>query len=460
MEDKTPYKPPKIGHSPSDISKKSEYKKAFSEKVSLSPLYTHWFAIELAELHSSVDYDAVMVKMVVNGIQSEVSQEKLKNVCDHLQLVEIMSNARRGYFAGTVREETYTSLISFWIQDFLGIANLCCLHQLPSGNGSSNFKPDTHIVKIIVKDNTIDLFTILINNFKLASNEQATIQSHAYAVHTFEKNHGECSLIIGLPMTREEITLWVYLAFNEKLLAIKIASVNYCNDRQGLKRLMCVLYGCVHSLAEKRITSNNPKLLTLKCCEGNHRVMSGNCVICETTKKVTKMYDIIEKPYLKPNVDLIQASDIQLKTFCKGRIIYLQYKYVEGNHQPPNLRAIVDIIKNLNRIHQAGFVHGDIRRSNIVYGSNTGTFIDFDFAAKEGSLYPELYSPFVEERAKDATKNSAMLKLHDRIALFNAIFSSYVYLTDFQYSILRNLLLLKKPLREIISQLEKDAVYH
>ena len=103
MEDKTPYKPPKIGHSPSDISKKSEYKKAFSEKVSLSPLYTHWFAIELAELHSSVDYDAVMVKMVVNGIKSEVSQEKLKNVCDHLQLVEIMSNARRGYFAGTCR---------------------------------------------------------------------------------------------------------------------------------------------------------------------------------------------------------------------------------------------------------------------------------------------------------------------------------------------------------------------
>lgn len=62
--------------------------------------------------------------------------------------------------------------------------------------------------------------------------------------------------------------------------------------------------------------------------------MSGNCMICEDTKKVTKMYDIIAKPYLKPNVDLIQASDIHLQEFCEGRILFLQYQYMQGNHKP------------------------------------------------------------------------------------------------------------------------------
>lgn len=52
-----------------------------------------------------------------------------------------------------------------------------------------------------------------------------------------------------------------------------------------------------------------------------------------------------------------------------------------------------------------------------MYGRDTGTFIDFDFAAKQGYLYPELYSPLVIERAHGAVKKCAMLQLHDRIAL-------------------------------------------
>lgn len=46
-------------------------------------------------------------------------------------------------------------------------------------------------------------------------------------------------------------------------------------------------------------------------------------------------------------------------------------------------------------IHQAGFVHGDIRQANIVYGLGTGTLIDFDLADHEGSCYPEFYSSLV-----------------------------------------------------------------
>lgn len=64
--DEDAYKPPKLLHSPSDISKKSDYNIQFSKIVSDSPLYTHWFAMELEELFTSVNYKAAMVQMLVN----------------------------------------------------------------------------------------------------------------------------------------------------------------------------------------------------------------------------------------------------------------------------------------------------------------------------------------------------------------------------------------------------------
>jgi len=47
-------------------------------------------------------------------------------------------------------------------------------------------------------------------------------------------------------------------------------------------------------------------------------------------------------------------------------------------------------------------LHGDIRAENIVYGNNTGTIIDFDFAAPEGNVYPMYYSPLAGQRPAGA----------------------------------------------------------
>lgn len=59
------------------------------------------------------------------------------------------------------------------------------------------------------------------------------------------------------------------------------------------------------------------------------------------------------------------------------------------------MHPLVDTEHLWSEIHQAGFVHGDIRQANIVYGLGTGTLIDFDFADREGSCYPEFYSSLV-----------------------------------------------------------------
>ena len=144
---------------------------------------------------------------------------------------------------------------------------------------------------------------------------------------------------------------------------------------------------------------------------------------------------------------------------CNNSIAILRYDYIEGNHQPPNLRAIVDVIKNLNRIHTKGFVHGDIRVTNIVYGYNSGTIIDCDFAAPEGSKYPDYYSADVPERAKGATRHAVMRKHHDRVSLYWSILASYIYLTSCQRSKIEELIVKTVRLQTIITELMQDVNY-
>lgn len=163
-------------------------------------------------------------------------------------------------------------------------------------------------------------------------------------------------------MTQYEISLWVYLTCDEKLMAIKIGTVDYRQDNMALEKLMCVLYATVHSLAQKPITTNFPTLTTMKCCEGKHSVLSENCNLCVDKGIVMKMYDVQQKPYLKPNLPLIQAENTHLEYFYGGRIAFLKYNYICGNHKPQNLRCILDVIKNL--IMMLGtFMETSVRRT-------------------------------------------------------------------------------------------------
>ncbi|KNC53619.1 hypothetical protein, variant [Thecamonas trahens ATCC 50062] len=48
-----------------------------------------------------------------------------------------------------------------------------------------------------------------------------------------------------------------------------------------------------------------------------------------------------------------------------------------------------DVAARLKKLHAAGIVHGDVRRSNVVFGNNgKGYLIDFDLARPVGTVYP------------------------------------------------------------------------
>jgi len=101
-------------------------------------------------------------------------------------------------------------------------------------------------------------------------------------------------------------------------------------------------------------------------------------------------------------------------------ISMVKYKYLKGNDKPKSVRNFVPVLFALQKIHDKGYVHGDIWLCNLDNGENS-YIIDFDMASKESddNVYCEGYSDrqIIGERHCNAFENQKMERKHDRYSL-------------------------------------------
>jgi hypothetical protein len=64
----------------------------------------------------------------------------------------------------------------------------------------------------------------------------------------------------------------------------------------------------------------------------------------------------------------------------RGSLLVVATKYHKGRHWTNSFSECIDVVRALERLHKAGFVHGDIRAFNIIFGA--GELIDFDFGGR------------------------------------------------------------------------------
>lgn len=102
--------------------------------------------------------------------------------------------------------------------------------------------------------------------------------------------------------------------------------------------------------------------------------------------------------------------------------------YRPGSHVATKPKSFVPIIRQLEKLHAKGFVHGDIRAFNTVFGEDTdeGFLIDFDMGGKAGKRkFPEGYCEDIPDGKRcigeDNHKNFIQ-KWHDWFALGRLIF--------------------------------------
>lgn len=110
-------------------------------------------------------------------------------------------------------------------------------------------------------------------------------------------------------------------------------------------------------------------------------------------------------------------------------LLIIAAPYRHGCHVAKKAGAFVPIISQLEELHKQGYVHGDIRAFNTVFGEqeNEGWLIDFDFGGKLGSTcYPKGYRRNLDDgyRLGDGDDKAAndIPQWHDWYALGQLIF--------------------------------------
>lgn len=128
------------------------------------------------------------------------------------------------------------------------------------------------------------------------------------------------------------------------------------------------------------------------------------------------MFDRGDLIYLS-NVDLMKKAGIQVYTQDlteDGEHFCLRYPFYRGNHQSKNLRQFHGIVNMLDKVHRAGYIHGDIRITNLIF-SEDGTnsyLIDYDLARRDKvGCYPFGYY-FNQSCHHPAAKQDR--QIHDR----------------------------------------------
>jgi hypothetical protein len=114
----------------------------------------------------------------------------------------------------------------------------------------------------------------------------------------------------------------------------------------------------------------------------------------------------------------------------KQTIQIIATPYRPGQHFTTSPRAFVPIIDQLQSLHANGFVHGDIRAFNTVFGNESneqGCLIDFDFGGRKGErCYPKGYRGALEDGSRVGQGGEKILVWHDWFALGQLIFTIHI----------------------------------
>ena len=201
--------------------------------------------------------------------------------------------------------------------------------------------------------------------------------------------------------------------------------------------LLCTLYAAVNHLCQFPIVGNEPIRYPMPlrdwdyqpCCRYGSEQECRTFIGKTSPKTFCKLF--VEDDDLEPNLEPLQAVGEfkaldQISLTSDDRCVMLKYQCIDGSHSPSKFSQFAGVTKMLHKVHEQGFVHGDVRLSNIFSG-DTSYLIDYDLATKEDKvkgLYLAGYNRILEWH-QDAKAHLPMQKVHDRFSLAQ-IMTNYV----------------------------------
>ncbi|KAG7341117.1 hypothetical protein IV203_023068 [Nitzschia inconspicua] len=117
-------------------------------------------------------------------------------------------------------------------------------------------------------------------------------------------------------------------------------------------------------------------------------------------------------------------------------LLVIAVPYRHGRHYAKSPAEFLPIVDQLQALHRAGFVHGDIRGYNTVFKDDKeGWLIDFDFGGKSGEQrYPKGYRNALDDGNRIGEEGETIKKYHDWFALGKLMFSIHYIPLNTEYS--------------------------
>lgn len=414
------------------------------DQVFLSmPLHTHWFAVSLYDVfakfkETASDYSDFW-NVEFEGQQHTVDLKILTKTSNIIQKASHLRHATAGVPHGIsatkpLRESklALSSMFSVAINLLLcssSEVNTIVIHQGPvRKKPRKQGNPDSaDLLAVGLKDYNNTYESVFVSDLKMSDKDLSDKETALYGKFV-SLNQGllsdeTCMLVLGLSGTPFIATLWLYVMGNRQVWAIPIVSDVFPHQPSllatltiGIKFLSChpVFYRALkHSKPFRDIEVTPLKAnihnRTYLKTEGSHNT-------------VFKFFDSEDK-VRRSNVHIMDIVGVVVKEnylTTDKRVSYIEYKYMDGSHQPVALQQFRNILLMLHSLHVKGYVHGDVRPPNIVFDQQgrDGYLIDYDLVGRDKQdLYPVGYLHSRAIRHEDARTGGRMVQSHDRHSL-------------------------------------------
>lgn len=147
--------------------------------------------------------------------------------------------------------------------------------------------------------------------------------------------------------------------------------------------------------------------------------------VWESNSRIYKVYDYRNRSIkqdqqrkTQPNIEHIKGVELEVG---EDDFRIISYPKIDGTWFPTKVQHIISLVETVKLLHDKKCVHGDIRASNVVFGSDgSATLIDFDWAGlPNGAKYPSGFCLEINDglRANDVQRDGALQFHHDWYAV-------------------------------------------
>lgn len=368
---------PHLSVSPSEYARKES---STRDPVCSAPLYYHWLAMEMYkvfcsssssnsnfELPTESSLQRIVTRFTVLPSLSECCTQDGRGVLCKQELKD-SEIAHTGFFA---RE----------LDRFLFPGDTCttkgaCFHQYPVDKVSQSIPTADFYVCRYSGD--FPSTPVLVGNMKLLNMDEAKRETAAYCVKVMEVYKGEktATVILGLAMTPRKTKLFLNLTGDRILYTMEVCEIHSSHStKKCIGAFFRMLYGAVHYLIDHRV------ILKAPCIEPFEHTTTrlGRRVFLDNDSGIVyKLYDnsVFENPMhtLKALTKLPEKYQNKFShRKLNERVDCLQYEYIPGRMTPHSLCQFACILKDLSCLHAKNFVHGDIRKENLLFNEHIVT---------------------------------------------------------------------------------------